>query len=111
MKYDDSLLTVENLIEISKGSTKQKVKTPRPGEGAGMFAQISSILSLQSPQMKVASVVGEYRPTRDCKALSNYGSLSQKMYLSNGSGTPSASSGEPVNIRPIPLTRTKPGPE
>jgi hypothetical protein len=49
MKYADSLLTVENLIEISYGSTKQKVKTPRPLEDEGMLAQISSILSLQSP--------------------------------------------------------------
>jgi hypothetical protein len=33
------------------------------------------------------------------------------MYLSKGSGTPRARSGEPVSIRPVPLTRTKPGPE
>src|SRR5450631_2913970 len=111
MKRDDSLFTVENLMEISNGSTKQKVNTPRPGEATGMLAQISSIFSLQSPQMKVASALGEYRLTRDFKAPRSSGSLSQKMYLSKGSGTPSARSGEPISIRPVPLTRTKPGPE
>src|SRR5271167_1005044 len=111
MKYEDSLFTVEDLMEISYGSTKQKVKTPRPGEREGMLAQISSMLSLQSPRMNVALAVGDKRLTRAPSVSRRSGSLSQKMYLSNGSGVPSANSGEPTIIRVVPLTRTNPGPE
>jgi hypothetical protein len=53
----------------------------------------------------------ERRSTRSFKAPERAESLSQNMYLSNGSGTSNESSREPSIIRFVPLIRAKPGPE
>src|SRR5262250_613046 len=57
------------------------------------------------------SVFGKSLPTRVFKADSAVALLSQKMYLSNGSLSFSASRGEPQRNLFVSRTRTKPGPE
>src|SRR5260370_35522808 len=105
------ILIVENFTDRSYGSTKQNDRTFRLRDGNGICLQISSTEPSQVPWTYETSAFGKSLPTLVRRADRAEALLSQKIYLSNGSLTLSASSGEPQRNLFVSRTRTNPGPE